>query len=384
MSRALIWVQSLLGSGHLRRALVIADALAGEGFAVTVANGGPPPSGPCPAGVDLVQLPPVRAGDAGFGTLVDADGAPVSDALFAERAARLRALVAETAPRVLLTELFPFGRRAFHRELLPLLEALAGRRERPLLVASVRDILVAPADPARPRAAAELARRLYDLVLVHADPRLVPFGHSFPAARMLWDRLRYTGYVCAGATGSPAPLSARRGVLVTGGGGRVAGPLLEVALAAARRDPAGEPWRLVAGPDLDDDAFAALARRARGAPVRLVRADPDLPRSLAAARVVVARSGYNTVVEALAAATPLVAVPFETGRETEQRTRAERLAALGFARLVPETALTPEALLAAVDALRRAPPRPPRLLLDGARRTARLLREVWARREGRP
>jgi hypothetical protein len=55
--RCLFWVQSLLGSGHLRRALAVAGALAAEGFDVTLANGGPPSPWPAPSGVDLVQLP---------------------------------------------------------------------------------------------------------------------------------------------------------------------------------------------------------------------------------------------------------------------------------------------------------------------------------------
>ncbi len=382
--RALIWVQSLLGSGHLRRALAIARALAAEGFQVAVAQGGMPSPWPAPPGVRLVQLPPIRAAGLDF-ALVDGDGVPVSPALWQARRQRLLALLAEVRPAVVLTELFPFGRRAFRRELAPLIAAARDARPPALVVASVRDVLVAPRDPARPREVAAFARRHYDLVLVHADPALIPFEATFPAARLLWDRLRYTGYV-HDETGSPeaAPGRERRGVLVTAGGGRVARGLLEVALEAAGRDPTGEPWTLVAGPDLPTADWQRLSEAAAEGPVRLVRADPHLPRRLRTVRVAVARAGYNTVVEALAAATPLVLVPFEAGRESEQRTRAQHLAATGFARLVPERVLRPEALLAAVHELRADAPCPPRLQLDGARRTARLLREVLARREANP
>ena len=40
--RCLFWVQSLLGSGHLRRALLLAEAFAARGAEVILVNGGPP------------------------------------------------------------------------------------------------------------------------------------------------------------------------------------------------------------------------------------------------------------------------------------------------------------------------------------------------------
>ena len=48
---ALVWVQHLLGSGHLRRALSLAEALAASGLGTTVATGGPPMPWPAPPGV---------------------------------------------------------------------------------------------------------------------------------------------------------------------------------------------------------------------------------------------------------------------------------------------------------------------------------------------
>ena len=64
--RCLFWVQSLLGSGHLRRALLLAEAFAARGGEVTLANGGSPgPWAPAP-GVRLVQLPPISARNARF------------------------------------------------------------------------------------------------------------------------------------------------------------------------------------------------------------------------------------------------------------------------------------------------------------------------------
>ncbi len=56
-----------------------------------------------------------------------ADGRPVGERWKAERRAALLAAFRAADPDVLLIEMFPFGRRRFRFELLPLLEAARGR-----------------------------------------------------------------------------------------------------------------------------------------------------------------------------------------------------------------------------------------------------------------
>ena len=72
-------VQHLLGIGHLRRAAILARALAAAGFDVTLASGGMPVPDVVPANVKLVQLPPATAADASFKYLVDERGQRVDD-----------------------------------------------------------------------------------------------------------------------------------------------------------------------------------------------------------------------------------------------------------------------------------------------------------------
>src|SRR5690606_40111026 len=89
----LFWVQHLLGSGHLRRAATLARAIGARGLKVVVASGGPPApwllGGP---GVQLVQLPPVRAGELAFTSLLGEHDRPMGDAIRAMRRDRLLAL----------------------------------------------------------------------------------------------------------------------------------------------------------------------------------------------------------------------------------------------------------------------------------------------------
>ncbi len=377
--RVLFWVQHLLGTGHLKRAAIVAGALAERGLEVILASGGPPASWPLPAGVELVQLPWVRARDLAFSALVDAHDRPLDDALRAARRAQLLALFAARAPAVVITEMFPFGRRAFGFELLPLLDAVASARPRPWLVGSVRDILVHKGAARRYAWMRDLALARYDRVLVHTDPALVPFGLTFPYADALGARLVSTGYVVE--PGPPA--SAGEEVLVSAGGGRVGRDLLAAAIEARPLSRQGRrPWRLIAGGELDPASLAGLVpdRTDRADGLILERQRDDLQGLLAKCLLSVSQAGYNTVMEVLRLGKPMVLVPFETATETEQRIRAERLMSLGLAETVWGAELTPDSLARAIDRAASAPlRRRPALDLEGAARSARLIATLAAR-----
>lgn len=373
--RVLFHVQHLLGVGHFRRAMALARALETAGMAVTVASGGRPVPG-IPAAGRLLQLPPAEAADSSFATILDEAGRPIDEAWRGRRREALLAAFAETRPDLLLIEQFPFGRRAFRFELLPLLEAAAARCPRPAIACSLRDVLVAKPDPRRTAEMVALARRFFDRVLVHGDPAVIPLEASFPAAAEIADRLVYTGYVLDGdALGPPAgPGEEPEGeILVSAGGGAVGRPLIEAALAARPltqfRD---RPWRIVAGPGMAEADVAALrARLTEG--VALDRLRPDLPRLFARCRLSISQAGYNTVMELLAARARALVVPFAEAHETEQSLRARRLAALGLLDLVEAEALAPAPLATAID--RAAARSRPGVAIDleGAARSAALL-----------
>jgi predicted glycosyltransferase len=384
--RVLFWVQQLLGSGHLKRAATLARAMADQGLEVTLAAGGMPLPWLMPRRVEVVQLPPIRTSDLSFSRLVDADGRPVDDALWAERQARLQGLLAELRPQVLITEMFPFGRRAFRHELIPLLEAAAAMRPRPWRLCSVRDILVRKPGRDSYLWMRDLAKAHYDRILVHTDPQLIPFDLSFPFAAELGDQLVNTGYVVDApvpSVGRPAPGEAE--VLVSAGGGRVGATLLEAAIEARPlTSVADAPWRLVAGGGFDADRFDALNSRL---PVGVVldRQRRDFDALFANSLLSVSQAGYNTVVEGIRLGKPMVLVPFETATETEQRIRAERLASLGLVQAVWESELAATSLARAIDAaIRRPATAAPgldlgALNLDGATTTARLVMDYAGR-----
>ena len=398
----LFHVQHLLGIGHLTRAATLAHRLAAEGAEVTVTSGGEPVAGVDFGRARLVQLPPARVADRRFKHLLDARGQPADDAWKAGRRERLLALYEEVGPDVVVTELFPFGRRQLRFELLPLLDRCAedrARSGRPRIASSVRDILVESPKPERTREMLELVRRYYDLVLVHGDPRFVSLDATFPHAREIADRIAYTGYVVARPGSGPAERgpgeeggeegggdeASEEEVVVSAGGGAVGGRLLEAALAARPRTPLADAgWRLLAGANLPESGFRSLAARAP-AGVTVERFRPDFRTLLRRARLSISQGGYNTLMEVLDARLRAVVVPYAGGLETEQTLRANLLAARGLIEVVDEEDLGAESLAAAV---RRALGKPPPAGLDGldgldtagAAATAGALRRLLAAR----
>ena len=365
--KALIYVQHLLGIGHLARVSRIAKAMSEAGIDVTVVSGGAPVAGFPAAQVRLVQLPPIRSRDMAFSELTDAEGNAVNDAFKALRRDRLLAVFDEIRPDVLITEAFPFGRRQMRFELLPLLERAKASRPQPLIVSSVRDILQENHKPGRAEETLGLIETFFDLVLVHGDPRFARLEDTFPLAVRIAPRIAYTGLVAGEAATSPD----RFDVVVSAGGGVAGRKLIEAAVAAAPRLLSRWPrWCIITGPNFPKPEQAALAAKLpRGVKLEAFRS--DFPGLLAGAELSVSQAGYNTVCDILRARCRAVLIPFAEGGETEQSERATRLRTLGFATVVPEDRISPESLTEAMMAAGE----PPSLGidLDGARATARLL-----------
>lgn len=374
--RAALHVQHLLGIGHLRRAAALARALEAAGADVLVLTGGHPVPEIDFAGAQLHQLPAAATADTDFSGLLDAGGKPVDDAWRARRRDDLLAKVAAFRPDILVIEMFPFGRRPFRFELLPLLDWAATQVPKPLVAVSVRDILVDKGKPGRAEEIAALVRRQVDLVLVHGDGELVPFGRTFPAAHLIADRLHYTGYI-ADLPDLPVFDRADGEILVSAGGGAVGAPLLEAALAARKLSQLrNRRWRLIAGRNLPAQDWAQLrAATADDAGIALDRHRTDFTTLLAQCHVSLSQGGYNTVMEILGLRTPAVLVPFAEGAESEQSLRAAILAERGALDCLAASGLAPESLAAAID--RRAALGGPDVTLatDGARRAAALLLE---------
>jgi predicted glycosyltransferase len=379
----LIHVQHLLGIGHLQRAAAIAGALQERGAAVVLATGGVPvpqvESALKKRGVEVVQLSSARSADSSFSALLDESGAVVDDAWKKRRRDALLRLFVETAPDVLITEMYPFGRRNFRFELTPLLEAARGRPRPPLIACSVRDILVTKQKAGRAEEMAATARQFYDLVLVHSDPALIPFEATFPRAADIQNLIRYTGYVTEAKPGAANQDRSAGEILISAGGGAVGWPLLQAAVKArALSAEHARPWRLITGGNLPQGEFDRLQETAKGFIVERFRADfKDL---LVRCRVSVSQGGYNTVLEILASRTPAVIVPFAEADESEQTDRARLLAAKGLLRLLPAPELDAERLAQEIDRASVMAIPPFTINRDGAQDSAALILDALGQR----
>lgn len=375
--KILFYVQHLLGIGHLKRTATLARNMMRAGFDVTVVSGGHEIDVEL-GGARLIQLPATRATDLYFKVLVDEEGRQIDDEWRSRRAARLLEIYYETKPDMLITELFPFGRRQMRFELLPLLEAAKNDTPRPLIISSVRDILVAQSKPGRNEEMLELVERYFDYVMVHGDPDLISLNKTFPHTERIRNKLFYTGYVVdhTGVKGGPDAPGAGE-VIVSSGGGAVGTNLLKTAMEARALSVAKDlPWRMMVGVTVEPEIFEELKVLAPEG-VIVERARSDFTTLLMNCVLSISQGGYNTVMEVLHAKCRAVIVPYAGGLETEQTLRARLLADRGVLTIADEEGLTPEILAAKVDEALNGPPAQAEINVDGAAGTIRLLQR-WS------
>jgi len=374
----LFYCQHSVGLGHLVRSLHLADGLARD-FDVTFLNGGPWPADlPQPSAIDFVHLPAL--GLAADYSLVSRDERYTVEQAVGLRRSIIQRCFHDTAPDVVLVELFPFGRKKFASELMPLLEAARAARPAPLVACSLRDILVGSRrdQQGHDDRASRLTNEYFDAVLVHADARFATLEETFHPTIPLRVPVHYTGFVRGPGVSERARAREPR-VLVSAGGGLVGAPLFRAAVEAHPRllEEHGLRTLIVTGPFLPEPDVEELTRRAAGTTgLEVVRYLPDLGGEMAASAVSVSQAGYNTTMDILGCTTPAVVVPYGEGREDEQAARASRLERLGALRVLDPDELSAATLVDAVrDALDWTPLSVP-LALDGRTRTSKLLRTL--------
>ncbi|MEL6372886.1 MAG: glycosyltransferase [Pseudomonadota bacterium] len=376
----LIYVQHLLGIGHMRRAAVLARAAQARGLTVSVVSGGMANARADFGAARVHHLPPLRTADATFTRYLDESGAVADDAYWRSRAEQLHAIDMAEQPAMILTEHFPFGRRRFRHEIIPILKACRARGG--TTVSSVRDVLVDTGNVPKAQDMVGLARDHFDAVLVHGDPAVISFDETFPPASALADKLIYTGYVVddRDAADNPAATSSDDAanpdgtdeIIVSAGGGAAGMPLLACALNVALTQR-GERhrWRVLCGHALPAPSFERLQNLAADAAHIVVeRARPDFHALLRRSRLSISQAGYNTVMDVVTTGARALLVPFSQDGESEQMYRAQAFAGRGLVALLDENEMTLDTLADSVErALTLEPVGPEALAIDGASRS---------------
>lgn len=379
--RVLFYCQSLLGIGHFIRSRELLFAL--RDFEVCFLYGGEfVPGFELPAWVEVVYMPAIKS-DAGFEKLYVVDSHESLPEVQERRKELLLGAFDRFAPDVLLIELFPFGRKKFNFELLPLLTHARATRPEVKIVCSLRDILVRRPDQARYEAeVCALMNQYFDLLLVHADPRLQRLEETFGSVSNLNCAIRYTGYVAQPLRDKLTErVEADPLIVVSVGGGRVGGELIACALDAETRLSMPRRLRIFTGPHMPAEQFQSLSQQAAGrSHITIERHTTQFLTWLRQADLSISMAGYNTCMDILSAGARALVWPFNERENDEQTRRARKLEQLGYVNTLDPARLEPDYLAAEIVRCLNLPTLAPAVALDlrGALRTAELMAALLA------
>ncbi len=346
--RIALYSHDTMGLGHIRRNQLIAKVLAAPPLNASVLlitgirEGG---AFAVPSGIDSMSLPAYHKGADGTYSARSLD-------MSAEQLRLLRADLIDMAlmrfePDLFIADNVPRGALD---ELMPALTRM--RKEgRTRCVLGLREILDDPAIIRREwdkHQNFDAIRRFYDAIWVYGDPAVYETAAEYAFPGDIRNITSYMGYLdpCHGL--DLAKISAgtrpkgKRLALCSAGGGQDGFELAQnFAHAAFPDDMTG---LIVTGPFMPRDKRKLLTSFADArADLDIIEAIYDPIPLIRRADSVIAMAGYNTVNEILALGKRALLVP-RTKPRTEQLIRAERLAELGLADFLLDTALSPDAL----------------------------------------
>ncbi len=381
----MFYCQHVLGMGHFIRSMEIVRGL--TDFDVYFLNGGEiVPGFDPPSSIEIINLLPIKS-DAEFSGLHAADAAQSLDEIKAARTRRILKEYDRIKPDAVVIELFPFGRKKFGFELLPLLErckADSGVK----VVCSLRDILVGKRDQKKfEERACRIANEYFDLLLVHSDPRFQRLEETFSLASELKCKVCYTGFVAqtpsksvSGTNDEWTTSGDEKKILVSIGGGRVGSELIECAIAASDKLVEKLPHRMLAfaGPYMPEDEFQRLQTKlADASKFELRRYTTNFPGYLSGADLSISMAGYNTCMNIITAGARAVVYPFTGGGNDEQTLRAVKLGELGVVEVIHGHELNPWNLAEKIfNAISKPKPSSVQLDLNGVCRTAEALKAL--------
>jgi predicted glycosyltransferase len=348
--KIIYYCQHVLGMGHYFRSLEICKAF--KGHEVILVSGGMSMNMPVPEHVREVSLLPLTM-DSNFSRLESDSDIGTVEQIKAARQQALYDLFLTECPELFIVELFPFGRKAFGFELIPIFD---GIRQKKLcqsrVVCSLRDVLVEKKDTlAYESRVIALLNQCFDALLIHSDAAIIKLDDTFSRIKDIRIPLVYTGFV------TPRPLKGdrtavrqKRGIdddslliVASAGGGKVGFELLDAVIRAFEMISVETDvyLQVFTGPFMESDAVLRL-QEMRTDRISVSRFTADFPAWLCAADLSVSMAGYNTCMNILAARVPSLVWPFSQNRE--QRLRAERISETGGMWILEDSDLKPAQL----------------------------------------
>lgn len=379
MQCVMLYCQYLSGMGHLVRTTQFAKALS-EKFRPIVIIGGPKIEDfQAPDDVEIVYMPPLWLDNGSFRV---ADGADVEAVKRARRETLIDLFDAER-PEIVITEFFPFGRHDLLFELEPWMKHIKATAPHTLVVSSLRDLIGKTVLDRQTGKIAELANAYFDAVLVHTDPQFLRFEDSFVGAKSIQCPIMHTGFVAEAPRTAPLDTD-HPFILVSVGGGRIGGEVLDAALGAADilKDTIPHEFRIFTGPFLPEENYQLLVNKANHLPnVQLARFTSNLLAHMESADLSISLAGYNTTMNVLRAQVPSILVPIgHYDFDCEQLMRAEKLADLGAIDMIRQDDVSAETLAQQITQTLGAGQSQTTFNLDGARDATDALESLVAQR----
>lgn len=334
--RIVLYSHDTLGFGHLRRNLLLADALrrcASQPEILLVAGMREAGAFEIPAGVDCLTLPAYSKGSDGQYQPRDLGGD--LGELTNLRASIIKAAVKNFEPELLVVDNVPRGAQS---ELDSTLQYLRARNGDTRIVLGLRDVIDSPSTVRKQwlrQRNFEAIRDFYDDVWVYGDPTIYDLIDDCQFGEDIRRKAVYTGFLdqsvrleshaarpsCEAVLGDDS----RPYVLCAVGGGKDGGALCEAFSAATL--PAGHRGILVTGSQMGKDRRRLIQDMvAANTDITMVDFVREPIALMQGAAGIVSMGGYNTVCEVLSLGQPALVVPRVAPRQ-EQWLRAKMLEA---------------------------------------------------------
>ncbi|HZS08523.1 MAG TPA: glycosyltransferase [Blastocatellia bacterium] len=355
MKRLLVYSHDTYGLGNIRRMLTICEHLisAVRELSILLVTGSPViHTLRLPESLDYIKIPCLTRVARGHYTTKYLN-THIDDAIRL-RSELIRTAVACFRPDLLVVDKKPLGVKG---ELAATLEYLRAERPGIRQVLVLRDILDSPEATTgnwERNGHFDAVRRYYDRVLVLGEREVFDplTEYHFPAT--VAEKAVFCGYI--GKQAAPHSREEMRStlgigadekfVLVTPGGGQDGYEVIEKYLTGIRNAPPRHRCRslIVCGPEMPGAQRTKLQRQAAADTHIFYEFTGEMLGLMAAADVVVAMGGYNTVCEILSLRKQAIIIPRVRPTE-EQLIRADRMSRHGLFRMIHPDELTPERLM---------------------------------------
>jgi predicted glycosyltransferase len=376
MKKVMFYCQHILGMGHLIRSVEIVRGLIPD-FQICFINGGQvieefefPPE------IEVINIPAIKT-DSEFTELT-----PVDDSLTMSELENIRTkILLDTCdrfqPDILIIELFPFGRRRFSFELIPLIEKAKAMGTK--IVSSVRDIVVTKQNQQRhEEKVCRLINKYFDMLLIHGDPNFVKLNLSFSRIDDLTCPVHYTGYVVQPLP-QPQLIANKPIILVSVGGGRFGHDLLECVAHTAPilKEQIPHHLQVFTGAFSPDEVLVKLQQITKNLDnITIERYTPNFLNYMQQADLSIGMSGYNTTMNILSTGVKAMMMAFQGNNDKEQETRLKKLDNLGRVKMIQSEDLNPEKFAEQIISYLQQDKTELSLNLDGVNNTRKYIKHL--------